>query len=66
MQTKRIIIITLLISIVLNFLMPISLAENLADVEAPNINIDSLKKQNSNLGKSMSTTDFNLDKELIK
>ena len=30
------------------------------------INIDSLKKQNSNLGKSMSTTDFNLDKELEK
>ena len=43
MQTKRIIIITLLISIVLNFLIPISLAENLADVEAPIINIDSLK-----------------------
>ena len=30
------------------------------------INIDSLKRQNSNLGKSMSTTDFNLDKELEK
>ena len=29
------------------------------------INIDSLKKQNSNSGKSMSTTDFNLDKELL-
>ena len=43
MQTKRIIIITLLISIVLNFLIPISLAENLADVEKPNINVDSLK-----------------------
>ena len=43
MQTKRIIIITLLISIVLNILIPISLAENLADVEAPIINIDSLK-----------------------
>ena len=43
MQTKRIIIITLLISIVSNFLIPISLAENLADVEKPNIKIDSLK-----------------------
>ena len=43
MQTKRIIIITLLISIILNIFLPISLAENLADVEAPIINIDSLK-----------------------
>ena len=43
MQTKRIIIITLLISIILNIFLPISLAENLADVEAPTINIDSLK-----------------------
>ena len=43
MKTKKIIIITLLISIILYFFTPISLAESLADVEGPNINAKSFK-----------------------